>query len=451
LTTWKKDFLISAKKLALMFIIIMKLKKFQDKIFDDMFENEMIDLYTVINRKRQKMIRNNIRGAKFLPRMINLFVKEKEEYHFPPGIMRYSKEGDPVKSGDMNIRFIGKLRDHQEELVQNTLKKNVFCGMLVSPTGSGKTACLCYLLSEFKDSTLILVKNKALMYQMKEAIEKFTDRSDICMWGDGKKEMGKITIVTQASWLQDPEMFNNFSVIFIDECDCFVGDKSLKALCKMEAERVFAFTATPYTDAFDSDYLERIFGPMTKSSYENLIPEICVFEYTSTEVGPCQDWHEKRIKHCDENEHRLKKHVSLLKAMGEKYKHSLALYDRIDTLDYMSQHLDCFVIKGEVKKKERDEIIEEYKKNGGVLIATESTIGRGFDCPEIKCVALLFPNKFSGRVKQMVGRALRQHDGKGTPIIIDWCDTRFRRQFRERLSAYEELWGADIKIKYIPV
>jgi superfamily II DNA or RNA helicase len=87
-----------------------------------------------------------------------------------------------------------------------------------------------------------------------------------------------------------------------------------------------------------------------------------------------------------------------------------------------------------------------FRKKGGLLIATEMTLGRGFNAPEINCVCIFFPNKFDGRVKQMVGRALRKKEGKGTPYIIDWHDSALNSQYFARLKAYKELWGENIKI-----
>ena len=58
-----------------------------------------------------------------------------------------------------------------------------------------------------------------------------------------------------------------------------------------------------------------------------------------------------------------------------------------------------------------------------VILATLQLIGEGFDCPGLDSLLIVTPVRFSGRLKQVVGRVLRPAEGK-IPVVIDYHDSR---------------------------
>ena len=57
-----------------------------------------------------------------------------------------------------------------------------------------------------------------------------------------------------------------------------------------------------------------------------------------------------------------------------------------------------------------------------MLFSTLALIGEGFDCPDMDALFLSTPIKFSGRLKQVVGRVLRPAEGK-EPLVYDYTDS----------------------------
>jgi predicted helicase len=55
-------------------------------------------------------------------------------------------------------------------------------------------------------------------------------------------------------------------------------------------------------------------------------------------------------------------------------------------------------------------------------LLTWSSWQRGFDCPALNTVFLVFPMKFKGRVVQYVGRVLRPYPSKTSIEVHDYVD-----------------------------
>ena len=111
---------------------------------------------------------------------------------------------------------------------------------------------------------LILVKNITLLYQMKEEIERFTDYNDVKIWGDGKKEMGNILVMTQSAFIKEGKIFQeNLPSLLLMKQTVFLGDKTLDTLIPFSTEHLFAFTATPYTNDFNEDDVSLVLGNHT--------------------------------------------------------------------------------------------------------------------------------------------------------------------------------------------
>jgi len=82
-------------------------------------------------------------------------------------------------------------------------------------------------------------------------------------------------------------------------------------------------------------------------------------------------------------------------------------------------------LTGDTTGKDRTALTDRlWAGNVRILIATGQLIGEGFDLPEIASVILATPIKFSGRLIQYIGRALRPSPGKDYARIIDFCDAK---------------------------
>jgi superfamily II DNA or RNA helicase len=124
---------------------------------------------------------------------------------------------------------------------------------------------------------------------------------------------------------------------------------------------------------------------------------------------------------------------------------NLILSDRRDHCEALADSLrvhgiQAAVLTGQTRAKKRVRIIQDLQS--GIchyLVATGQLIGEGFDLPEITTLALATPVKFSGRLIQYAGRALRPAPGKDKALILDFVDNHpvFKASARARQSEYE--------------
>jgi len=125
--------------------------------------------------------------------------------------------------------------------------------------------------------------------------------------------------------------------------------------------------------------------------------------------------------------------------------------DRVDhcTLLYnslKSSGINARLLTGGTSSNERSSIVKELNETGAdVLVSTIQLIGEGFDLKSLSSIFITTPFRFSGRVKQCIGRILRAEKDKKA-VIYDYIDTCgvLKASFRARCTAYLEM-GVDIE------
>lgn len=75
------------------------------------------------------------------------------------------------------------------------------------------------------------------------------------------------------------------------------------------------------------------------------------------------------------------------------------------------------IVTGETPKKEREAILEGFKRREIKVVANVGVLTTGFDYPALDTVVLARPTKSLGLYYQMVGRAIRPFDGKDGWIV----------------------------------
>src|SRR5690606_39101851 len=128
-------------------------------------------------------------------------------------------------------------------------------GIVVLPTGAGKTR-LALAAAALKDArTLCLVPTRVLLGQWIAQIREVYD-GDIGVFGDGERVLHEVTVATFASaWRRMGEIGQRFDMLVVDEAHHF-GDAAQDEILEMStAPWRLGLTATP---AYDPDVLERV-------------------------------------------------------------------------------------------------------------------------------------------------------------------------------------------------
>lgn len=155
--------------------------------------------------------------------------KEDENTLTLPRHYAVKKLGEPedhidVSNSHVDFEFVGKLRDYQQELVNDALTKikEQGGGILQLHTGYGKTTIALYMASVLKLKTLIIVHKTFLQDQWYDRIKQFTNAS-VGMIRQKKVDVeGKDIVIGMLQSISmidyDPAIFKDFGVIIADEC-----------------------------------------------------------------------------------------------------------------------------------------------------------------------------------------------------------------------------------------
>ena len=134
-------------------------------------------------------------------------------------------------------------------------------GLVVLPTGAGKTRMAAACIMRLACRALVLVPTLVLLEQWHRSLRSlgFPD-SELGRYGDGHRDERPITIATFASArLHMADLGNRFQLLVVDECHHFGGsDKALEMCC---APWRLGLTATPPVDECKLERLVRSLGP----------------------------------------------------------------------------------------------------------------------------------------------------------------------------------------------
>lgn len=337
-------------------------------------------------------------------------------------------------------------------------------GLLVIPTGGGKSLVMAALIKEICDKwpgtrILVLAHVKELIQQNHDEILEYWPECPVGIFsaGIGRKELQAPVLVAGIQSIEkhthklDPAP----QIVFVDEAQLIPRNESTRykkalALLKMmyPSLRVVGFSATPYRldsgwlhlgddaifdrivydvsvqDLIDQGYLSPIVprsGTVTidasrvnHSGREFVAGELEV----AAMVGDTTD---RAVMDMIERARDRKKW--LIFACGVKHAEQIA--DRLRAHD-----ITCAIITASTPKAERDRIIEEYRYDTGLepirALINIQVLTVGFNVPAIDMIALMRPTESCGLYVQSVGRGMRTALGKRDCLILDYAGNTIR-------------------------
>ena len=381
----------------------------------------------------------------------------------PPGAAYWSaRDGNPLpKDGAMEKGTIVypnsklEMRDYQVEPIEKAC--SVRAAVIEAPTGSGKTAMAAEIIKNSGQKTLVLCHSIVLMDQFAKEIEDFLGVKPSLFYGK-VKEFGDITVSTYMSVRDHFNEFSeqNFELLIVDEADCFTTDAYLKVLCNLPCKRAFGFTATLNKEEYDQNmrreirFMERLWGFVITVETEmqtDVLENIVIYEYEKTYVDEyllpirSNEWHLFREK-LDVDEDRKEAQTDLIADTVDPGDSAIVMLDRVNDVDGYYETLrfksscEIYKLHGQMKTKEREEMTEKFKEEGGILVANVKIAGRGFSAVDANKAFIMCPMRGETAVIQAVGRILRwKKDKKST--LYDWSDSSLRGQIRKRIKVYE--------------
>lgn len=356
-----------------------------------------------------------------------------------------------------------ELRDYQKEAVIAAQgKKN---GVLVLPTGSGKSLVIAALAEAMGCRIIVLQPTKEILEQNKAKMEAF-GATDIGVYSAScnRKDIGQITFATIGSVIRHKEKFEAFDRVVVDECHLVnsKGGMYEEFLSHLKCPTI-GLTATPYRmRSYNDNYRTgeqvaesrvitrtrpRIFS---KVKHVTQVAELfargylCPLDYTINDDycadnikgnSTGQGYNDQSLLGYNRKQ-QLPRFVAheIRRCLGLGSKHVLAFTMFRSETEQVCSYLDeanvsHAEVSGETPKRERESILTGFRRGDIKAVVNVGVLTTGFDFPELDAIVLGRPTRSVSLYCQMTGRGIRPAPGKEHCRLIDLCDNvrRFGR------------------------
>jgi len=356
-------------------------------------------------------------------------------------------------------------------------------GLVILPTGSGKTRLAVAAMARRGCRVLCLVPTRVLLEQWRRVLGRYY-AGRIGQYGDGKRAREAVTVATFASAFHHMETLGNrFDLLVVDEAHHFGTGASDETLELCTAAARIGLTGTPPTSHLQRTRLEELIGPeVYRQSVSDLAGEYLaplqivtlVLGLTSDErreyerevaayqpvlrqffrYAPRATWRDfqSAVIRTDEGRRALAawrrsrklvafteaKQEALARLLVEHRASRLLVFTGDNDTAYSVAREHCIMpITCDIGRAERSEALERFRSGDlGVLVSAQ-VLNEGIDVPEAGIAVLVGGRLGTREYVQRVGRVLRPAPGKQA-LVYEFV-TRGTHEVRDAVRKRREL------------
>ncbi len=397
-----------------------------------------------------------------LKKYVALAYKYKEiiDYYKESGINLKDYVLQPLPFPIINDKI--KLRSYQEKALESWLKTKR--GIIVLPTGSGKTHVALKAISHLKQSTLIIVPTIDLIDQWYKSIVKDLGTTPGRI-GGGYDDINGITITTyDSAYSRIDSLGNKFSFLVFDEVHHLPSEGYMEIAQLTPALYRLGLTATPEREdgrhimlldlvgpivyrinaetlsgKYLSEYeIERIYVNLEndeevkykemRSKMKEILNKLSIelrdlsdfkrFLYYASKNKLAREalhlWYESNNIAINSNS-KIKK----LKELLNMYKNEkIIIFTRDTNMAYrISKEFLIPVVTYKTSKEERKEILDNFRNNKYKVIVASNIFDEGVDIPDASIAIIVGGYGTRRQFIQRLGRILRKKEGKKAKLI----------------------------------
>jgi superfamily II DNA or RNA helicase len=332
-------------------------------------------------------------------------------------------------------------------------------GVVVLPTGAGKTRVALAAMAHVRMRSLILCPTRALMAQWVEQLGSWYG-GDVGMVGDGYNDPQDVTVMTfESAFRRLDQLGARFGLLVVDEVHHFGGGRRSEALEMCTAPYRLGLTATaPQADSDASRHIDGLVGPVV---CEVGISELLGTHLADLEVirrsvrlepeefadyarleAPFAELRRAFFRACPEadfaamvravassamgrkamaDHHRASAIASFPRKKRELVSVLLERHRRDKTLVFTALADDAYalssdnlipVITAEIGRAERTEILRSFRDGKIRAIVSARVLNEGIDVPDASVGIVVAGTQGAREHVQRVGRVLRPAPGK---------------------------------------
>ena len=380
-----------------------------------------------------------------------------------------------------------ELRPYQEE-ASRAWELAGRAGIVVLPTGAGKTRVALANLARIGQRALCLVPTRALLHQWRREVGRFYTGPVGCL-GDGEHQIEAVTIATFESALRHmPRLGNQFDVLVVDEVHHFGGGLKDEALEMSTAPYRLGLTATPpheralnrlnpligpvvcqvgvgelagkWLSDFDLVLLRLTLNPSERAEYRRDYGKFLETHRDFRKLNPGGTWQEFVAAAAATTEgraallawQRARRLLGFTQAKAEAVDKLLARHRKARVLVFTANNHTAYAIARkhlimpvtcEIKRRERIWALDAFRSGELKALVSARVLNEGIDVPDAD-VAIIVGGTLGEREHvQRIGRLLRPVPGKRAVVYelvtLDTAEAHHAFQRRRGLATARAL------------
>lgn len=336
-------------------------------------------------------------------------------------------------------------------------------GLVVLPTGSGKTRLALGAMAELACATLVLVPTRVLLHQWRREIGTHYEGT-VGMWGDGVRDPAPIMVTTfESAYRQMPRLGWRHELLVVDEAHHFGGGQRDEALEMSTARWRLGLTATPpsreealaelrrlvgptvfrtgvadltgtYLADFDSHVLHIALEPDERAAYEEARRVFREWYGAFRRVAPFAEWKDA-VAAANETPHgraamaawrRSRRLVAYTKGKAAALAALLSNHHGQRVLVFTSDNATAYAIARrhllvpmtcDIGRNERDAMLARFGEGELRGLVSSRVLNEGLDVPEAEVGIVVGGTRGgTGEHVQRIGRLLRPAPGKRATV-----------------------------------
>lgn len=358
-------------------------------------------------------------------------------------------------------------------------------GVIVLPTGSGKTRLAVAALARLKRPALCLVPTRVLLWQWVKELSHW-HRGPIGCFGDGQHRIEPITVCTFESAMRHGARFGaSFGAVIVDEAHHFGGGVQDEALEMLTAGFRLGLTATLPTDSAQAARISELLGPVVyrlaiddlagtyladydlvvlevhldldeRQRYEVEVAAFRLFHRAFRQVSPEASWVEfvgaamrsvagRQALAAWRESQRIqafpaakRRHLGELLARHRESRILVFTPNNETAYAVAREHL-LMPLTCDISRAERDSALELFRRGALRALVSSRVLNEGLDVPDAD-VAIIVGGALGEREHvQRIGRLLRPRPGKRAVVYelvtAGTSETRLATKRRKGLRA----------------
>lgn len=336
------------------------------------------------------------------------------------------------------------LRQYQEECVRLALAA---CeqdphghGLLVLPTGCGKTVVFAEIARRLNVTTLVIAHREELLRQAAEKFRLLAPGLVVGQVGAGRHEWGAQVTIASVQTVSRPRHLArlrtfDYRLVVIDECHHGTAAGYRDVLEALPLAFTLGVTATP--DRLDGARITDVFGqPLFEASMLEMVRQGFLCDLRAIAVRTDTSLDDLRTQAGDFKQDELEERVDtperndrVVEAFWQHARGRLTLCFAV-TVEHAFHLAEAFqargvtaaVVCGETPQEERQRILRDYERGMIEVLCNVGVLTEGYDAPQTSCIILARPTQSRALFTQCVGRGTRLAPGKRDCLVLDITD-----------------------------